>query len=174
MAYALDDFCRDCHDILTRDATPEGRERLRRKLEQLLANAAFIAETFHEDDPAGKRRLYHDSETGVQVLAHVQKAGKKGAPHSHGTSWAIYGNATGTTRISLWRRENPAEEDHAELVLEETHTIAPGQARTYEIGAIHSTEHPEPAWVIRVTGADLDTLPRYHFNPKRDRILTEA
>ena len=38
---------------------------------------------------------------------------------------------------------------------------------------IHSTAHPEKAWVIRVTGTDLDKLPRYHFR-KQDRILGEG
>ena len=40
-------------------------------------------------------------------------------------------------------------------------------------GVIHSTAHPEKAWVIRVTGTDLDVLPRYHFR-KQDRILEQA
>jgi hypothetical protein len=38
---------------------------------------------------------------------------------------------------------------------------------------IHSTAHPEKAWVIRVTGTDLDALPRYHFR-KQDRILEKT
>ena len=37
-------------------------------------------------------------------------------------------------------------------------------------GVIHSTEHQQKAWVIRVTGTDLDKLPRYHFR-KQDKIL---
>ena len=48
--------------------------------------------------------------------------------------------------------------------------LAPGQTRAYGPGVIHSTAHPEKAWVIRVTGTDLDELPRYHFS-KQDRIL---
>jgi hypothetical protein len=38
---------------------------------------------------------------------------------------------------------------------------------------IHSTAHPKKAWVIRVTGTDLDELPRYHFG-KDDRMLAQA
>jgi hypothetical protein len=37
---------------------------------------------------------------------------------------------------------------------------------------IHSTAHPEKAWVIRVTGTDLDHLPRFRFHPQRDKIVT--
>jgi hypothetical protein len=35
---------------------------------------------------------------------------------------------------------------------------------------IHSTEHEQKAWVIRVTGTDLDQLPRYRLR-KQDKIL---
>jgi hypothetical protein len=38
---------------------------------------------------------------------------------------------------------------------------------------IHSTAHPKYAWVIRVTGTDLDKLPRYHFG-KKDKMLESA
>ena len=39
---------------------------------------------------------------------------------------------------------------------------------------IHSTAHPEKAWVIRITGGDLDQVPRFRFHPKRDKILEKA
>ncbi len=36
--------------------------------------------------------------------------------------------------------------------------IGSGQTRGYGPGMIHSTEHPEKCWVIRITGTDLDVL----------------
>jgi len=36
---------------------------------------------------------------------------------------------------------------------------------------IHSTAHPEKAWVIRITGTDLEAIPRYHFTPRTDRLV---
>ena len=45
--------------------------------------------------------------------------------------------------------------------------------RAYGPGVIHSTAHPHYAWVIRVTGTDLDKLARYHFG-KKDKILERA
>lgn len=175
MSYTLDRFCADCHEILTADPTAGGRERIRARLEQLLANESFVSETFSEDMPPGRRELYHDAETDVYVLAHVQEVGKgPGRPHSHGASWAIYGNARGNTDMTEWRRVNAAADAHAELEVADAYTLGTGQARSYEPGVIHSTAHPEGAWVIRVTGTDLDTLPRYRFDPKRDRILADA
>ena len=57
--------------------------------------------------------------------------------------------------------------------LSTTGALRPGQTRAYGPGVIHSTAHPEKAWVIRITGTDLDKLPRYHFR-KQDRVLENA
>ncbi|MDX1484307.1 MAG: hypothetical protein R3229_07485 [Alphaproteobacteria bacterium] len=174
MAYTLEEFCQDCHDILTRAPNDAGREEVRGNLEKLLDNADFVAETWNDDTPPGKRVLYHDKDTDVYVLAHVQEPGKRGNPHSHGESWAIYGNALGSTEMTVWRRTNAEDDDHTELEIEEVYSITPGVARAYGPGVIHSTAHPEKAWVVRVTGTDLDTLPRYRFDASKDKILESA
>ena len=46
---------------------------------------------------------------------------------------------------------------------------APADTRAYGPGVLHSTEHPSKAWVIRVTGTDVDAIPRY---PLRARDAT--
>jgi hypothetical protein len=76
--------------------------------------------------------------------------------------------------MTEWRRVNPDSEDHAVLEKTESYSIGPGDTRAYGPGVIHSTAHPDKAWVIRVTGANLDLIPRYHFRPKRDKILEKA
>lgn len=175
MAYTLDQFCDDCHAII-QGATriEDGLPRVAEKLKQLLVNPAFVAETFQEETPPGKRVLHHDPDTDVYVMAHVQQAGKGGSPHSHGASWAIYGNARGDTHMTEWRRVNPESEDQAVLEIADKYALGPGQSRAYGPGVIHSTAHPEKAWVIRITGGDLDRIPRYHFRPKKDKILERA
>jgi predicted metal-dependent enzyme (double-stranded beta helix superfamily) len=142
-----------------------------RKLTELLNNPEFVAETFSEHSPIGRRELWHDPVTDAYVLAHVQEGGKVGRPHSHGASWAIYGTAHGVTKMTEWRRVNAATEDGAVLEKTRQYALGPGQTRGYASGAIHSTAHPQKAWVIRVTGTDLDAIPRYHFNAKTDKIL---
>src|SRR5215467_1787299 len=62
------------------------------------------------------------------------------------------------------------ELDFYVLVASSQYGLAPGQTRAYGPNVIHSTAHKEKAWVIRVTGTDLDKLPRYHFR-KQDKIL---
>lgn len=175
MPYSLQEFCADCRTIMQASARAEdGLPPIAAKLRLLLANPAFVAATFDDDMAPGKRILHHDPATDVHVMAHVQQAGKGGAPHSHGTSWAVYGNALGHTDMTEWRRINPDSEDHAVLEPAERYSLGPGQSRAYGPGVIHSTSHPEKAWVIRVTGTDLDKLPRYHFRPKRDKIVENA
>ena len=53
------------------------------------------------------------------------------------------------------------------------YSLGAGDTRAYGPGVLHSTRHPEKAWVMRVTGTDLDALPRYRFG-KHDRILERA
>lgn len=173
MAYDLENFCVDLNALLTakgRDALPEITEKLR----GLLVNPAFVAATFDDAMPPGQRVLHHDPQTDAYVLAHVQAPGKQGTPHGHGPSWAIYGNARGTTEMTEWRRINPPGDDHAELAATEHYQLGPGQSRAYGLDAIHSTAHPEKAWVVRVTGTNLDLLARWRFDRTRDRIVEGA
>jgi predicted metal-dependent enzyme (double-stranded beta helix superfamily) len=170
MPYTLANFCNDLSATLKAKGQ-SGLPDVARKLGQLLNNPDFVAETFSDDTPIGRRELWHDPETDAYVLAHVQEGGKTGKPHSHGASWAIYGTARGVTEMTEWHRVNAASEDGAVLEKMRQYALGPGQTRGYASGAIHSTAHPQKAWVIRVTGTDLDAIPRYHFNAKTDKIL---
>ncbi len=173
MAYTLEQFCTESHEILKSKPLESALTQMADRLARLLAEPAFVAETFNADMKPGKRELFHDPELDFYVMAHVQEGGKTGKPHSHGASWAIYGNARNATQMTEWRRTNPESEDHAELVAMSRYSLEPGQTRAYGPNVIHSTAHPKDAWVIRITGTDLDKLPRYHFG-KKDRILESA
>mgnify|MGYP002633650345 CR=1 FL=1 len=174
MGYTLDSFCQDAHDILSKGVNDDTRNAVAAKLKELVSNQDFIAATFNDDMPPSKRVLWHDKDLDVYVLAHVQKEGKGGNPHSHGDSWAIYSNCKGVTQMTEWRRTNPDDADHAELEIKEKYDLGPGQSRAYGPGAIHSTAHPAKAWVVRITGGDLDTVPRFRFDPRKDKILADA
>jgi hypothetical protein len=173
MAYTLDEFCSESRALLKAQPLMDALAQMSERLGRLLSNPAFVAETFSDDMPPGRRVLYHDPETDFYVLAHVQEGKKTGKPHSHGASWAIYGNAREHTEMTEWRRVNPESEDHAVLKQVSRYRLEPSQTKAYGPGVIHSTAHPEKAWVIRVTGTDLDVLPRYHFR-KQDRILEKT
>jgi hypothetical protein len=170
MAYTLEQFSADTRAALKSKPLADALPQIAQALSQLLANPAFVTETFNDEMPAGKRELYHDPELDFYVLAHVQQGGKVGKPHSHGDSWAVYGNARASTDMTEWRRTNPESDDHVELVAASKYSLTPGQTRAYGPGVMHSTAHAQKAWVIRVTGTDLDRMPRYHFG-KKDKIL---
>ena len=142
-------------------------------LKPVLRDPGFAALAF-SDPTIRKRVLFHDPATDVYVLAHIHEAGKRGRPHSHGASWAVYGNVTGVTDMTEWRRINPESEPHAVLEPTSRYRLGPGETRAYPPYLIHSTAHPEDARVIRVTGTDLDRIPRYGFDPAHDRIVAAA
>jgi hypothetical protein len=175
MAYTLKQFCDDHHALLT-SGQPLAKTlpQVADKLSALLRNPEFVAESFNDDMPPGKRTLHHDKDTDVYVLAHVYEGPKKGSPHSHGNSWAVYGTARAVTRMTEWRRINPDGEESAELAPVTHYDLGPGDTRAYGPGVLHSTEHPSKAWVIRVTGTDLDAIPRYRFRPKTDKIVEKV
>ena len=170
MPYALADFCADLAATL-KTKGESGLPEIASKLSALLKNPDFVAATFSDETPIGKRELWHDPQSDAYVLAHVQEGGKVGKPHSHGASWAIYGTARGVTEMTEWRRINPADEPGAVLEKSSQYALGPGQTRAYSSGLIHSTAHPQKTWVIRITGTDLDAIERYHFKSKTDKIL---
>src|SRR5262245_41925618 len=115
MTYTLDQFCNDTRSILKSQPLASALPKVAERLGELLVNPAFVAETFKDDTPVGKRALFHDPELDFHVLAHVQEGGKTGKPHSHGQSWAIYGNAMNATEMTEYRRVNPESEEAAVL-----------------------------------------------------------
>jgi predicted metal-dependent enzyme (double-stranded beta helix superfamily) len=171
MSYTLQQFSVDTKASLKASPLAEALSVVAGNLARLLDNPDFVAATFDDETPIGKRELFHDAETDFYVLAHVQEPGKGGTPHSHGVSWAVYGNAREVTEMTEYRRLNAQSEENAVLEVSDRYELAPGQTRAYGPGVIHSTAHPRKAWVVRVTGTDLDRLQRYHFSKSRDRLV---
>ena len=76
---------------------PNALKKIYSTLGRLLSDPSFVAETFSDATPPGRRLNYHVL-NDFYVLAHVQEGNKIGKPHSHGASWAIYGNARSIPR----------------------------------------------------------------------------
>jgi predicted metal-dependent enzyme (double-stranded beta helix superfamily) len=171
MAYTLDDFCSDCRmELKSGKPLDQALSRIAGKLSQLLVNEDFVKATFKPEDDFPKKVLFHDPDLDFYVLAHVHHGPKEGSPHSHGTSWAIYGTAMGVTGMKEWRRVNPPSEEAAVLEVSDQYDLTAGKTRAYGPHVIHSTMHSGKAWVVRVSGTDLDDLPRYRFKKGRDTI----
>lgn len=175
MGYALEDFVAATRAVL-QSPRPlnEKLGAIAEELKRLLVDPQFAKRAYPDGNLDHKRTLYQDPDIGFLVLAHVNTAGSHGSPHTHGSSWAIYGNVSGFTDMTEWRRVNPESEDSVVLEPSKKYRVEAGQTYAYGPGVIHSTSHPGDARVIRVTGTDLDKHPRYHFNRNKDRILENA
>ena len=171
MGYTLDQFTADCRDALKADPGPGGHDRVRANLEKLLSDPDFVAAECGPDAEPGIRTIYRDKETGFNVLVHVYEAGKKGPPHDHGKSWAVYGQAAEWTDMTLWeRRDDGAKEGFADVEEKETFRLEPGMAGKFEVGQIHSIHFPDGARFVRVTGTDLDAIPTNRFDPEKKAV----
>ena len=169
MAYELDQFIADCRSILARDGGPNGREEVRKRLEQLLHNADFIRK--QEETQRGLHVLYEDPELGFQVLSHINGKARVSPPHDHGASWAIYGQATHYTDMTEWEREdNGGDAKHAKLKPVKKYRLTPGHAGIYQDGKIHSIDYPDDARFVRVTGTNLDRIHRVRFDLKTGEV----
>ena len=170
MAYELDQFVSDCRSILKRDPGVAGREEVRVKLEQLLANPDFIEKYCGDSVPRGLHTLYEDKDLGFQVLAHINDKARVSPPHDHGASWAIYGQATKYTDMIEWDREDGDDAKHAKLKPVKKYRLTPGHAGIYQDGKIHSIDYPDYSRFVRVTGTNLDQIERVRFDLKTGEV----
>jgi hypothetical protein len=171
MPYHLDQFIADCSAILTRDPGPKGREEVRLGLERLLSNVDFVRQCCGDDVPRGLKTLYEDPKLGFQILAHINDKARAGQPHDHGTSWAIYGQATKYTEMTEWERvDDGRDPKHAKLKQVKKYRLLPGQAGIYQNGAIHAIDYPDKSRFVRVTGANLDKIARVRFDLKTGEV----
>jgi hypothetical protein len=169
--YDLDQFIVDCRANLSRDPGPGGREQVRVNLERLLANTEFIKAYCGDDAPRGIKTLYKDPQLGFQILAHNNDKARVSPPHDHGSSWAIYGQATQYTDMIEWERaDDGADPKHARLTPTKKYRLRPGHAGIYQDGTIHSIDYPDDARFVRVTGTDLDKIPRIKIDLKSGAV----
>lgn len=171
MSYDLDQFIADAKSALSSDPGPGGREQVRANLEKLLSEPDFIRQYAGDDQPRGLKVLYEDPKLGFQVLAHINGKARISPPHDHGKSWAIYGQATQYTDMIEWEREDDgADPKKAKLRPVKKYRLTPGKAGIYQDGTIHSIDYPDDARFIRVTGADLDKIPRIRVDLKTGAV----
>ena len=166
MTDTLENFCADATAALKASSGIGGREAVRCRLEKLLNSIDFI-QLYLVNQSRGKKILFEDPETGFLINAHgISKNNKIGKPHDHGTSWAIYGQASGLTNMTVWEQNHPVSKSEIpSLTQQKTFVLKPGNAALFDTGIIHSTAHPAPARWVRITGTDLNTIKRYTYDP---------
>lgn len=163
MSAAIERFAAKARELLGADPGPTGRERVRLLLEGILLDPEVALAHLTDDQPQ-RTVLHHDAELGFLVLAHVFREARRTPPHDHGSTWAIYGQVSGTTFMDEWEVVEPATPQQPGLVrLVETYPLGPGQARTYNEGFIHSPWREGPAKLIRIEGGPFEREARLRY-----------
>ena len=127
-------------------------------------------------DVEKKVRLWGNKGSGMQILFHGADTAKKGSPHDHGQSWALYFQVSGMTKMTTYKRVVGGSGQPGEAVLEkiDEKDVKPGSSMFFGPQVIHSTQHPSPpARWIRVTGTDLDFAERLRFSIERKEAVIE-
>jgi hypothetical protein len=161
MAYTLEQLCADIRTTLKVDSTAKGRQAVVPFVQKALQDEAFIAAHITKDACKPRKVLFEDADLGFAVCGHYYEGKAAGKPHDHGSSWAIYGLAAGTTEMTDWKIIKKGGADTPSLV-EKTRSYAlhPGDAHFYDVGAVHSPDFNGITKLLRVEGANLDKVKR--------------
>lgn len=163
MTTTLEQFARDCHDILKKEPGPSGRRKICMILEQLLRDPEFVSAQVTEATPE-RKVLYEDPELGFCILAHSYKGAKDSPPHDHGPSWAIYGQAKGETDMTDYSLVAAASEGKpGKAKALRTYKLTPGSVHLYNEGDLHSPSRKAPTGLIRLEGLNMDRIKRLRF-----------
>jgi predicted metal-dependent enzyme (double-stranded beta helix superfamily) len=163
MGYTLEEFSAACRRILAAEPGVAGREKVCALVRQVLKDEAFLAAHLAEDGPE-RKILYEDPELGFCILAHVYQGAKESAPHDHGPSWAIYGQARGETIMHDWALVEAAAEGKPGKVRHvRSYRLTPGFAHVYNEGDLHSPRREGPTQLIRIEGTDMAKVRRLAY-----------
>jgi hypothetical protein len=163
MGYTLKQVATEFHRLLAETPGPEGRRNVCALLQEILKDEAFITTHLTDDGPE-RKILFEDPTLGFCILAHVYKGAKESAPHDHGPSWAIYGQARGTTVMNDWALVEPAAEGRPGKVRHvRSYRLDPGMAHVYNEGDLHSPRRDGPTRLIRIEGTNMDKVKRLSY-----------
>jgi predicted metal-dependent enzyme (double-stranded beta helix superfamily) len=163
MGLTLEQFAAECHRILESNPGPDGRQKVRTVVQDVLRDGAFIARHLADDVPE-RKILYEDPTLGFCILAHNYTGAKESAPHDHGPSWAIYGQARGETVMSDWTVLEPAAEGKTGKVQRaRSYPLKPGEAHVYNESDVHSPRREGPTKLIRIEGTNMERVKRLSF-----------
>jgi len=163
MGYPIEQFSADCHRILAADPGPEGRKKVCALVRKACTDEAFVAQHLRADDPE-RKILYEDPELGFCILGHVHHGAKESAPHDHGPTWAIYGQALGETIMTDWKLVTPPSDGRPGKVNHvRDYKLAPGAAYVYNEGDLHSPRREGPTRLIRIEGRNVEKIRRLPY-----------
>jgi hypothetical protein len=163
MGETLQSFAAKSREILKAENNPKGRAKVAVLLQHALKDPAFVTEQFDDNTPE-RKILYEDPDLGFCILAHQYQGAKESAPHDHGPSWAIYGQARGETSMSDWDLVEAASPEKAGKVKKKReYKLKVGDAHVYNEGDLHSPSRVGPTCLIRIEGTNMEKVKRLKF-----------
>ena len=161
MGYTLEQMAADIRSTLGREPGASSRQKVCGIVSKALLDQEFIATHLTPEQCRPRKVLYEDPELGFCICGHVYGDKAIGKPHDHGSSWAIYGQAVGSTEMTDWKIVSQGDGEKPSLVeAVRTYVMKPGDARLYDVGAVHSPNRAEPTKLIRIEGKNLDQVKR--------------
>jgi len=172
MSYTLEAFCNDTRALLKADPGPTGVEQVRKKMETLVRDPAFVAEHFHSGVKYGPRRLFVDPELGFEVLGYRAEKPRNSPAHDHGDSWALYAQVHDYTEMTEYNRlDDGKDPDNARIEIKSKYKLEKGQVGTYWGSQLHATYTPADCSYLRVTGTDLEKRPRVRIDQNTGKVM---
>jgi hypothetical protein len=163
MSVTLSELARDLRAELAARPISECSQSLCNIVSIALLDDEFVARHLPDraDGAHPREVLYEDSDLGFCICGHVYEGAAESSPHDHGSSWAIYGQATGATEMTDWKIVEPGEgEKPTKVIPERSYLLSRGDAHFYDVGAVHSPKREAPTRLIRVEGLNLDHVER--------------
>jgi hypothetical protein len=161
MTYTLEQLSADIGKALKADSGIAGKQAVCKLVSKVLLDDEFVAKHLTAEECRPRKVLYEDPELGFCICGHVYETAAHGAPHDHGTSWAIYGLATGDTEMTDWRIVKKGEGGEPTLVEPaNTYVLKPGDSHFYDVGVVHSPKRDGFTRLVRIEGANLDHIQR--------------
>jgi hypothetical protein len=163
MPYTLTQLAADIRETLKTGSGRAAKEAVCGHVARALNDPEFVTTQLKERAPGANPRevLYEDPGLGFCICGHVYPGPANGAPHDHGPSWAIYGQAVGVTEMTDWRIVRPGAGTEPTLVEPaQTYLMHPGDAHLYDVGDVHSPKRDSPVKLIRIEGMNLDRVRR--------------
>lgn len=163
MSATLENLAAEIGAALAGAPVRECQQQLCEIVARALTDAEFVAAHLPERKPGADPRevLFEDPVSGFCICGHVYGSQAHGEPHDHGSSWAIYGQASGKTVMTDWNIVDPGSASAPKLVEKaNTYTLLPGDVHFYDVGDVHSPSRDAPVKLVRIEGANLDHIER--------------
>jgi hypothetical protein len=173
MAITLEQFAADCRATLQQNPGTPGRQKVRDLVAQALVDPDFVATCIPPGTPE-RHLLYEDPELGFAILAHGYVGPKSSAPHDHGPSWAVYGQASGETIMTDWDcLARPTDSAPGKAAFVREYVMKPGDAYLYDVGVLHSPERKGDTRLLRVEGLNMARVKRFPYQAVTEKAAAE-